>query len=99
MPLLLRIKTDQQPIVINIRPEADSAVNGCFFNVQRKIDRDGGRAVFGWEIRSLKYMIEAEKHAVWQAPDNTFVDITTTVQPVTQTLFVIDDELYISVKS
>ncbi|WP_039866314.1 hypothetical protein [Pedobacter sp. BAL39] len=92
LPLLLsRIKAASNPIVINIQPETDAAINGCFYNVQRKIVKDGGRAVYGWAIRPLKYMIEAERHAVWQAPDNTYLDITPTIQPVSQTLFVIDN--------
>lgn len=90
--LLVRINARNNPIPVNIQPENDAAINSCFYNVQRKVAKDGGSVTYGWAIRPLKYMIEAEKHAIWKTPHGGYLDITPTVPTSQQTLFVVDDE-------
>lgn len=97
LPTLLEsIKAQYSPIAIIIQPDQDASINSCFYNVERKVAKDGGIAIYGWIIRPLKYMIEAEKHAIWKAPDSSYLDITPTIQPMSQTLFVIDDDFVYS---
>ncbi|RZK12025.1 MAG: hypothetical protein EOO46_04665 [Flavobacterium sp.] len=94
--LLIRIKAKYNPMSVNIQPEQDAVINSCFYNVERKVAKDGGSAKYGWSVRPLKYMIEAEKHAIWKAPDGSYLDITPTIVPLQQTLFVIDDDFVYS---
>ncbi len=57
LPLLLeKIGSTTLPLVIAVRPEADAKINSCFYNVERKVKRDGGTACYGWAIRFSYYM-------------------------------------------
>jgi len=53
------------PVYLRVDPEADCEPMACFAKVRRKVDRDGGRAQFGWAIWIWpRIVIEAEHHAV-----------------------------------
>lgn len=94
--LLTKISAKHHPIVVSIQPENGATVNNCFNNVFKKVVQSGGSVCYGWAIRPLKYMIEAEKHAIWKTEDGNYLDITPTIQPVKQTLFVIDKDFVYS---
>ena len=67
----------------------------CFGNVRRKVEREGGRIQFGWEIYVWPGVyIEAEHHAVYEGPNGPpWLDITPamTELPYEKRLFLPDD--------
>lgn len=86
---LLNIQSE--PFFVDIIPEADAEYGDCFPNVERKVQREGGSAVYGWQFAEYAYMIEAEFHAIWQSPEGKIIDITPSADPeAKQILFVID---------
>jgi hypothetical protein len=93
LPVLLKkIAAKFSPIGVHVHPDNNEKINDCFNNVARKVSKDGGSAVYGWAIWPGKYMIEAEKHAVWKSVDGKYMDITPRAQQPAQIAFVIDDE-------
>lgn len=92
MPELLRkISAQSNPITIPIVPESDAVINSCFYNVRRKVARDGGKPVYGWALRLTQHILEAEKHAIWLGPEGNYVDITPPCHVEAYTAFVIDN--------
>lgn len=91
MPELMRkIGAQSNPIAVPIVPESDSVVNSCFYNVRRKVARDGGKSVYGWALRVTQHILEAEKHAIWLSPEGNYVDVTPASHVETYTAFVVD---------
>lgn len=71
------ISTDQVPVYVDVIRDTGAAINECFQNVSRKVASDGGSMVIGWSIwETPGLFVEAEFHAVWQAPTGDLVDIT-----------------------
>ena len=64
------------PSLATVQPEAYSEHKNCFPSVEKKLRKDGGQIVFGWQFWAHHYFIEAEFHAVWKSPDSALVDIT-----------------------
>ncbi|QEG27038.1 hypothetical protein GobsT_17910 [Gemmata obscuriglobus] len=50
----------------------------CWKNVQRKVERDGGRAVYGWSVdeHTAPGVRRLVAHTVWESPTGERVDIT-----------------------
>ena len=84
------IKLEAEPIMVNVKPEEYSIVNECFPNVKKKIERDGGRQIIGWQVWKTKIMIEAEFHAVWESQDGNLIDITPKQIPMSMITFLPD---------
>ena len=66
--------------LVKHQPEPWAEPMMCFRNLQTKVARDGGRAVNGWVFQAKgaefgEYFI-ATHHAVWLAPNGTFLDVT-----------------------
>lgn len=74
--LLAMLKVEHPPIIINVRPEQDAVPNECFDNVEKKVNRDGGERIVGWQFWKHPFMLEAELHAVWRSPDGSLTDIS-----------------------
>lgn len=90
--LLARINATALPLTVPVRPEPDANINSCFYNVERKIGRDGGSNCYGWAIRFSPYIIEAEKHAVWKSPTDEYLDITPNELNSQSVYFVVDHD-------
>jgi len=75
--LINRIAPGGQPQYVKVLIEPDAEINECFANLERKIERDGGRIQFGWAIWYLPgILVEAEFHAVWVSPEGDLIDIS-----------------------
>jgi hypothetical protein len=69
--------------LVEHQPEPDMLPTHCFTNVQRKVQRDGGRERHGWifQIKRVvalpgrEYLV-AIHHAVWHNPDGRLIDVT-----------------------
>jgi hypothetical protein len=62
-----RINPGVMPIYLPIRPEPGCDKLECFPNVRRKVEREGGRIQYGWEISQWPgVFIEAQHHAVYE---------------------------------
>ena len=66
--------------LVKHQPEPWAEPMMCFRNLQRKVARDGGRAINGWIFLAKaaefgEYFI-ATHHAVWLAPNGAFLDVT-----------------------
>lgn len=79
------------PTVVPCRPVPDGAHDDCFPIVNEHVRLNGGQSVFGWAVWERSgVFIEAEFHAVWQAPDGELVDIVPRLRPFTQIVFLPD---------
>jgi hypothetical protein len=89
------IRHASKPVYLPIRPEPGSVVRECFDNVRRKVEREGGRIQFGWEIYQWPGVyIEGEHHAVYEGPNGPpWLDITPAPEETPQQtrLFLPDD--------
>jgi len=90
-----RISPGSKPVLVGIRPEARSKPRECFHNVRRKVESEGGRIRFGWALWEWPHVfIEAEHHAVYEAPNGgPLLDLTPSTEddPQTARLFLPDD--------
>jgi len=68
----------------------DGAVLGhCFENVQAQVTQHMGQTVFGWNVwQHGDIFVEAEHHAVWQAPDGSLTCITPQNPPTPSITFI-----------
>lgn len=86
--------SSEQPIYLDIYREADSLIEECFPNVQRKIERDGGRIIYGWKIWiKPSLFIEGEFHSIWESDEGQWVDITPNRNGETNILFLPDSHM------
>lgn len=68
--------SNMPPVSIPSRPVLDVPFNECFGVVEEHVSVNGGRGVIGWGIWEWPgVFIEAEFHMVWEAPDNTMIDL------------------------
>jgi len=91
-----RISPTEVPVRLPIRPEPGCQARECFANVRQKVARSGGRIRFGWAIWEWRRVfIEAEHHAVYEAPDGSLHDFTpsTPEDPQTARLFLPHDNV------
>ncbi len=89
---LLRKKLNihEAPIKVRVLAETYSIPDFCFPNVAEKIKRDGGESVFGWQVWSHPFFIEAEFHAIWKSPDGELIDTTPKKKQVDEIIFLKD---------
>jgi hypothetical protein len=90
--LLGKIGAKYAPEVVVIQPSPDAVLKNCFYNVQRHVSKMGGAVIYGWAIGISPFLVEAEKHAVWQTSSGTLLDITPREPAITSLLFVKDDD-------
>lgn len=73
-------------------------INECFPNVSSVVSTLGGKLVNGWAIwQWANIMIEAEAHAIWEAPDGKLIDVTPHINHEERILFLPDDTIYYTV--
>ncbi|MBL4788230.1 MAG: SEC-C domain-containing protein [Kordiimonadaceae bacterium] len=88
--LISKIGLLETPIYIPCWPEEGAVQKDCFPVVARKVHKDGGKCVYGWQIWQTSILVEAEFHAVWESPDGQLIDITPKPGPLTEILFLPD---------
>jgi hypothetical protein len=88
--LLEKMNITETPVFIDVKPEPWAVLNDCFLNVQKMIDKFGGKMIVGWAISEPSTMIEANYHAVYMNADNVCIDITPKEFPIEKILFVED---------
>jgi hypothetical protein len=93
LELCERINPNARPDFIAISPEAGCRPAECFFNVQRKVQKEGGRIQYGWALWEWPAVfIEAEHHAIYEPPvGSPWRDITPCLDNSKKRLFLPDD--------
>lgn len=91
--ILKMIDGAYEPEIVDIIPENYAKNTFCHQNVLEKIKIDGGKIHFGWAIYKSNTMIEAEKHAVWESPNEDLIDITPNEANLKQIMFVPDNRV------
>ncbi len=82
---------DAMPFYIPCTPLHNFPHNECFSLVESYVALHGGNMVLGWAIWEYpKAFIEAEFHAVWCAPDGSYLDISPRNHVVPRVLFIPD---------
>ncbi|WP_316176337.1 SEC-C domain-containing protein [Bradyrhizobium sp. SZCCHNRI1073] len=88
--LAAEISPEYQPRYVEMAPEPMSRPRECFFNVKAKIERDGGKILYGWAIWEWpRVFLEAEHHAVW-SNGPSLIDVTPQEPGIRRVLFVPD---------
>lgn len=82
---------EYEPEIVPVQPEYYAKIDSCFYNVQEKVKREGGIIHYGWAIFKSPNMYEAERHAVWESPDGSLIDITPRVIDFSTVMFVSDN--------
>jgi hypothetical protein len=75
-----------------VEPAPFAEVKECFPAVAEQIRRHGGTQVLGWQLWQTKFLVEAEFHAVWCAPDGSLHDITPKQLRTAKILFLPDPD-------
>ena len=86
---LLKVEFDTE--IIPVQVESYAKPLNCFPNVDEKVKRDGGKAHYGWAIHQTDLLCEAERHAVWESPNEDLIDITPREFVTENTMFVSDN--------
>ena len=82
---------DVQPFYVPCAPLKSEPQNECFSIVEKHIKRYGGDMVIGWAIwERPRVFIESEFHAIWCAPDGSYLDLSPRRLPIPRILFVQD---------
>jgi len=90
--LLDILNVEYEAETIPLKVESFSESQQCFGNVAKKVERDGGRAHCGWLIHTdSRFIIEAERHVVWENDNLELIDVTPQEPNVTEVIFVSDD--------
>lgn len=71
---LMGVEFTPEPVKVKVEPYATE--RSCYFNIEDKVKRDGGKIHYGWAIWQSHYLCEAEHHAVWEDDNGDFLDIT-----------------------
>ena len=67
----------RSPFSVPIEPVVGEPMNECFHIVKEQVITHGGKGIIGWAIWEWPgVLIEAEFHMIWQAPDDSLIDIT-----------------------
>ena len=83
--------SSETPQFISVTEDVHGLYGWCSIGVQRKVQADGGAAVFGWTIwQWAGLFLNAEFHSVWRSPAGKLEDITPKPQGELQILFVPD---------
>jgi hypothetical protein len=80
-------------VFVDVSPKPGCRPADCFLNVLRKVQREGGHIQYGWSIWEWpKVFVEAEHHAVYEAPAGSpWRDITPCERRSAKRLFLPDD--------
>ena len=92
----MNVDFDVEKVPVKVEP---SIKDSCYYNVQRKIAKDGGKIHYGWAIWQLPYMVEAEHHAVWEDDAENLLDISPRDFAINEILFVSDNSKIFTGKS
>lgn len=71
-----------------IEPTAN--VSDCFNVVAQRVNTQGGKLIFGWQVWLTNNLIEAEAHAVWENLEGELIDITPKEFPIQHIVFLED---------
>lgn len=88
--LVHQLVPEGKPVYIDVTPVRFAKVKGCFPAVLEQMRQHGGAMVSGWQLWESSVILEAEYHAVWQAPDGVLHDITPKELPIERILFLPD---------
>jgi len=88
--LLVGLDVEYEPEIIPVRVEPNAKLRSCYYNVEEKVKRDGGKIFYGWAIWQSHYLCEAEHHAVWENKDGDIVCITPREVQADEIMFVPD---------
>lgn len=91
--ILKALKAEYDPEWVIFKAESGYEELDCFVNVKKKMEKDGGKIVYGWTIWEHKYFIEAEFHAVWQDDNEDLIDLTPKSNSAQKILFLPDDRI------
>lgn len=88
--------TDREAVRLRVMTETGDRDRDCYMNVQRRIDRNGGRMQLGWTVwQHGDLFIEAEPHAVYDPSDGqSWIDCTPHTGSPGEVLFIPNDETY-----
>ena len=65
------ISKETETVYLDFESESDAVELYCTENVEKKIQRSGGKIQYGWQIAITEpFMIEAQFHAIWVDKDN-----------------------------
>lgn len=92
--IIRKIGSNSKEIIVPVKAEPYAKPANCFYNVDEKIKYDGGFAVYGWSIILGQFLVEAERHAIWQSPHGELIDITPSTSESPTTLFVFENLIY-----
>jgi len=82
------------PQFIPVIPELWARFNCCDYNVEEKIKRNKGKAIFGYKIwYNPKLYIEAEPHVIWKSETGELLDPTFNINSEDKILFYADPRL------
>lgn len=86
----------KRPLYVRSKPSADAQMSACFDNVVRKIERAGGKTIYGWAIWHVPGLyFEAEHHGVWRNRQGALLDVSPQLGQVAKILFLPDpDAIY-----
>ncbi len=89
--LCSKIVPNTVPIRVPVSPDRKAQLNECFFNVRKKMEREGGNILHGWCLWEFPGLfIEAEFHSLWIAPNGGLLDITPKQDGESEILFLPD---------
>jgi hypothetical protein len=90
--LASRIAPFSKPIFVDVKPRLGAVVAECFSNVQDAVRAVGGRSITGWILWEWPHtMLEAELHAVWEAPSGERIDVSPKPEGESKILFLSDE--------
>lgn len=88
------LNPENGPFFLKVTPEEAAKPLACTLNVEDKIQKEGGSAVYGWKIWEwYGLMIEAEFHTVWRSADGDLYDITPNEGGYEKVLFLPDESI------
>ena len=71
----------------------------CYWNIADLVAARGGAPVFGWRVLYLpKFLVVAEHHCIWRAPNGALVDFTPTYASEPTSTFSVDGSIPISLE-
>ncbi|PQJ08926.1 hypothetical protein CJD36_021930 [Flavipsychrobacter stenotrophus] len=89
--LLNQLNVEFDPEIIPVRVEPEAKTKSCYYNVEEKMKRDGGKIHYGWAIWQSQYLCEAEHHSVWEDNEGELVCVTPREQRYDKIMFVPDN--------
>lgn len=81
---------ESDPVFVAVKSEGYRQ-NDCYANVKLCIEQNGGNQQQGWIIwESEGFLLQAEHHAVWSAPNGNRIDVSPKLDRETSILFLPD---------